>query len=201
MPVDQLDVSRETIDKLRAFEDLLRKWTRKINLVSQHTLDDLWERHILDSAQVYEIAPHFKRWVDLGSGGGLPGVIIAVIAAEKAPDAKVHLIESDQRKCVFLRSALRELDVPGEVIAKRIDDVDPMAADIVTARALADLDQLLSFASRHMQSSGTALFPKGARWSEEDQSARSQWSYSCEPITSKTNPEAAILKIKDIVRV
>ncbi|WP_370399638.1 16S rRNA (guanine(527)-N(7))-methyltransferase RsmG [Sulfitobacter sp. JB4-11] len=201
MTLPDLDVSRETLARLQVFADLVEKWTQKINLVSKASVSDLWSRHILDSAQIFDLAPPCRSWVDLGSGGGFPAIVIAIIATEKRPDITVTLVESDQRKCAFLRSALREMSLSGTVISERIEDLAPLQAEVLSARALADLTTLLSFAEHHLAAKGTCIFPKGENWRKEHDAAQQQWSYSCEAITSNTNPAAAVLKIEDIKRV
>ena len=195
------DVSRETLEDLSTYADLLKKWTGKINLISRQTTDEIWERHILDSLQLSDMAPKTGDWIDLGSGGGLPGMVIAILSRGAVLDRHVTLVESDQRKCAFLRTATRELALDVTIIPDRIDNIPPLHADILSARALADLTTLLGFAERHMKPDGVALFPKGANWQQEVADARTRWSCDCEPITSKTNPSAAILRIKDIARV
>ena len=195
------DVSRETFERLEVFSEVLTKWNPKINLVSRKSLEDLWSRHILDSVQVFEIAPNTKTWLDIGSGGGLPGIIVAILAAEKSPETKVTLMESDQRKCAFLRNAARECGVQVTVKSQRIEEAEPESAGIMSARALADLDILLGYSERHLKSGGTALFPKGVNWKKEVDNARNRWRFDCEEITSLTEPEAVILKIKGVERV
>lgn len=195
------DVSRETTEKLRAFEDLVKKWTQKINLISKSTIPEIWTRHITDSTQIFSLAPPSGTWVDIGSGGGFPGIVIAILTESTDTPHQVTLIESDIRKCTFLRSAIRELSLDAKVITGRIEEIPPLNADILSARALADLDTLLSFADRHLSPAGTALFPKGAQWQTEEHYARSSWSYHCEPITSKTESKAAILRLRDIKHV
>jgi len=195
-----LSVSRETFAKLEAFADLVRKWNPKINLVSKNSLDDLWQRHILDSVQVFELAEGEGHWVDLGSGGGFPGVVVAILNQEPQ-NFKVTMVESDQRKCAFLRTAIRELGLTASVKTERIEQLDGLEADILSARALADLTQLLDFTELHLNPDGTALFPKGQNWQSEDRDAKQVWAYALEAVESKTNPAAAILKIKDIARV
>lgn len=192
------DVSRETLDKLSAFEALLAKWTKKINLVAKSTVDDIASRHIWDSAQVYQ--PTDGIWTDIGSGGGLPGVVIAILAQGRGDAQKTVLIESDQRKSTFLRTCARELDLPMTVIAKRIEQADPQGANIVSARALADLDTLLALATPHLADGGTCIFMKGAQWRSEIEAAEQNWRFACVATPSKTNPDAAILRIRDITR-
>ena len=197
-----LNVSRETSDRLRLLADLLVKWNPKINLVSRSTLETLWTRHILDSAQIFSLIPHpVAHWVDIGSGGGFPGLVIAILAAESDSEQKTTLIESDQRKCAFLRTVLRETSVPATVISKRIEAAEPQRADVLSARALADLSQLCAFAERHLQPKGTALFPKGVTWQKELHKAEESWSFVYDVVTSKSEPEAVILKLGDIRRV
>jgi len=195
------NVSRETFERLEAFGALVEKWTAKINLISKPSVPELWERHIIDSIQLYTLAPPQGRWVDLGSGGGFPGIVISILTSEKGEGHHVTLVESDQRKAVFLRTAIRELDLSSEVICDRIESISSLHADIISARALADLTSLLGYADMHLKPDGLAVFPKGENWKSEHEDAQSQWSYACEPIKSATNPSAAVLKIKDISRV
>ncbi|MRU15548.1 16S rRNA (guanine(527)-N(7))-methyltransferase RsmG [Roseovarius sp. A21] len=196
------DVSRETSDKLEHFADLLLKWNPRINLVSRSTLDDLWARHILDSAQIYDLAPHpVTHWADLGSGGGFPGLVLAILGAESGSPKKVTLVESDVRKCAFLRTVIRETGVSAQVINDRIEDIPALGADVLSARALADLPKLLAFTERHLSADGTALFPKGATWEKELQDAQSQWNFEYRVAKSKTEDGPAILAITGVSRV
>ncbi|MFG6499136.1 16S rRNA (guanine(527)-N(7))-methyltransferase RsmG [Sulfitobacter sp. 1A13191] len=197
---NDLDVSRETFEKLKAFAELVRKWNPKINLVSKSSLDDLWPRHILDSVQILELATGRGRWVDLGSGGGFPGIVVSILNQEEHR-FDVVMVESDQRKSAFLRTAIRELDLTAKVKTERIEELECLEADVLSARALADLTKLLGFAELHLKRGGIALFPKGQSWQREDLEARQDWNYDLETVTSKTNSDAAILKIKDIARV
>lgn len=184
------------------FQKLLTKWSSKINLVANSTIENSWNRHVLDSAQLFTFIDRLEgHWVDLGAGGGFPGLVIAILRAELAPDLKVTLVESDQRKCVFLRQVLRETDVTARVLAKRIEALEPQNATIVSARALADLDTLFGFAVRHLESDGTALFPKGARWEKELDAARESWNFTCRHRTSVTDPNAVVLSIGALAHV
>ncbi|WP_010141502.1 16S rRNA (guanine(527)-N(7))-methyltransferase RsmG [Oceanicola sp. S124] len=195
------NVSRETLERLDTYAALLEKWNPRINLVARSTIPELWTRHLLDSTQVLAQAGAFQHWVDLGSGGGFPGLVVAILAAESHSDARFTLIESDQRKCAFLRQVARECGLKPTILAERIESVAHQGADILSARALASLDQLLGFAELHLKSDGTALFPKGARWKEEVAAAESHWRFHCEPVRSTTESEAVILKIGGIERV
>lgn len=196
-----LNVSRETMVRLEKYAELLKKWNPTINLVGKSTIKDLWQRHIHDSAQLYQLAPQgFSHWLDIGSGGGFPGLVVAIMAHEENPQAKITLVESDQRKCAFLRTVLRETGVAGNVISQRIEVQPPLGCDVVSARALADLNVLCSFAERHLETGGIALFQKGATWEKELRAAQESWSFDHQVITSKTESSAVILKIKRLTR-
>nr|WP_238704959.1 16S rRNA (guanine(527)-N(7))-methyltransferase RsmG [Parasedimentitalea marina] len=199
--LSQLNVSRETMQKLEVFESVILKWNPKINLVSRSSLENLWSRHIIDSIQVYRSAPIVGHWVDIGSGGGFPGLIVGILAADEAPDTRVTLIESDQRKSVFLRTAARECGIKINVLSERIEKVDAQSANVLSARALADLNTLLTYSTLHLDPEGVALFPKGVTWKKELEEARRHWHFDVEPITSLTEPDAVILKVKGVTRV
>ena len=196
------NVSRETLERLRQYEALLRRWNPAINLVARSTLDQIWSRHFLDSTQLFDLAGSgWAHWADLGSGGGFPGLVVAVLVAEMDPGASVTLIESDQRKAAFLMAAAREIGVTVTVRTDRVESTPPQAADILTARALAPLDKLLAFSDRHLTPTGTALFPKGANHAAELQQALESWRFSYEETPSTTDPQAVVLSIKGISRV
>lgn len=196
-----LDVSRETLDKLSAFEDLVRKWSARINLVSRADIPDLRARHTLDSAQLVLHAPARRAaWLDLGSGGGFPGLVVAILAAD-AGIAGVTLVESDLRKATFLRTAIRELELPAVVAARRIEMLERTPHDVVSARALAPLPTLLDLAAPHVGPCGVALFPKGRSVETEIVEARRLWDFDLVRKPSITNPDAAILRVERISRV
>lgn len=196
------DVSRETLERLEIFASTLTKWNPKINLVSKRSLEELWTRHILDSVQVFKAAEaESGKWLDIGSGGGLPGVIVAILALENGTFSEVRLMESDQRKCAFLRNVARECGVPMTVVSERIEMAEPEQSSVLSARALADLSDLLGFTERHLSAGGIAIFPKGISWKKEVNNALKQWRFDWEAIKSLTEPEAVILKIKGVERV
>ncbi|WP_170525535.1 16S rRNA (guanine(527)-N(7))-methyltransferase RsmG [Ruegeria arenilitoris] len=197
---DGLNVSRETFEKLSIFVNLLQKWNPKINLVSRSTLPEVWSRHIKDSIQVFHLVEPKNHWVDLGSGGGFPGLVCAILASETSPETEFTLVESDQRKSAFLRTVIRETKANCSVISKRIEVVDPLGADVLSARALADLTTLLSFCDRHLKEDGVAVFPKGATWKKEIDAAQREWNFTTETANSLTDPQAVILKIKGVSR-
>ena len=196
---DQFNVSRETIEKLEIYANLLRKWNKTINLVSPGTLDALWVRHFADSAQLLSLAPqNMRKWADLGSGAGFPGAVIAVLTESSHPDLTVTLIESDQRKATFLRAVARETETSFTVLAERCESAARLEADVISARALAPLDVLLGYVSRHIARTGTALLSKGASAASEVELAEKTWSFTCKSIPSMTDTDAAILKIGEI---
>ena len=198
----QKRVSRETLDKLNVFQAMLVKWNRTINLVSPKTIPNLWERHIEDSLEIVFSIPNPKGlWVDLGSGGGFPGLIAAIASADLPDIESFALIESDQRKCAFLRAVIRELDLPANVISQRIDDAPPQNADIVSARALAPLIDLLGYALRHGRPSAQFLFPKGVTWNAEITDAQSAFEFDLEVVPSVTQEGSVILVIQGATRV
>lgn len=198
----KVDVSRETLVRLDQYAALLRKWNPAINLVAPSTLTDLWGRHFLDSAQIITLSPeNAKTWVDLGSGGGFPGMVIAILAAELHPELRVACIESDLRKATFLRTVARETGLEVQVISDRIEAVAQQRADVVSARALAPLTKLLGLAGRHLGPGGSALFLKGAGYRHEIEEALENWTFEVDTVPSTTDSEAAILRIGEIRRV
>lgn len=196
------DVSRETIERLQIYNSLLSKWNPKINLVAKSTIDDVWHRHFADSAQLWPLADNPKgSWLDIGSGAGFPGLVIAAIAAEKSPSLKVSMIESDVRKSVFLQTVAREMGIESEIITKRIEDVSSRSANIISARALASVDKLLGFAEKHLAKDGICLFPKGANVDSELTEAASSWHIEYDKFPSITDSQAVILRIGEFHRV
>lgn len=199
---NQANVSRETMERFRIYADLLVKWNKTINLVSRTTLDQLWTRHFLDSAAAYQIAEASPgRWVDLGSGAGFPGTVLAIIAKEKSPDTTVTCIETDIRKCEFLRTVARQTGVQVSVFSRRIEETPPQNANVLTARALTSLTSLLEYADRHLNKQGVAVFHKGKAWTAEVEDALNRWNFDYKAIPSVTDPEAVLLEIRQVTRV
>jgi len=197
-----LNVSRETIDTVKIYESLLRKWNPAINLVSKSTLDDIWSRHFLDSAQIWQLRPpEATTWLDLGSGGGFPGLVISVLAKEQAPDLKVTLVESDIRKATFLQNASREMGVSPDIFTQRVENLHSQAADVISARALAPLPKLLSYADRHTKNGTICLFSKGENYESELTEAQKSWTFNFQKTPSITSSGGIILRIGDIGRV
>lgn len=196
------DVSRETEDRLITHLELLKKWNSTINLVSSSTLTDGWKRHVVDSAQLFaSVGTRRGRWIDLGSGGGFPGLVCAAIAKELAPMLDFSLIESDRRKCAFLATASREMGLKTTVVSKRIEEIAPLRAAVVSARALSSLSNLLNYSERHLDPGGVCAFLKGERFQDEIAQARKQWRFKLETKPSITDSRAAILLVGDIERV
>ncbi len=178
-----LAVSRETEDRLDAFVSLLQKWNRRINLIGRSTADDIWSRHVSDSARLLALAPaEALRWLDLGSGAGFPGMVLAVLLAELRPAARMTLVDSDERKCAFLAEAARVTGIAVDIRNARIEALPPQGAEVVTARALAPLTDLLELSVRHRAPGGVLLFPKGQNAQSELTAARRFWHIEVETI-------------------
>lgn len=192
-------VSRETCARLETYLSLLLRWNARINLVSPATLPEVWQRHLADSAQLFDLAPPSARsWIDLGSGGGLPGLPVAAIAAEKAPALRVTLVEADRRKAAFLITAAREMDLSVVIEARRAEAMPAAPYDVVSARALAPLERLCGLAYRFSGPGTLFLLPKGERLDSELTAARKHWHIRGERIASRTHPDAAILRISEL---
>lgn len=190
-------VSRETCERLAVYGEVLRRWQAKINLVGPSTLADVWRRHFLDSAQLHPLLPESAGvLVDLGSGAGFPGLVLAVLGVPE-----VHLVESDTRKAAFLREAARAAGANVTVHAKRIEMVTGVNADVVTARALAPLTDLLAWTHPFVGSRGVAVFPKGQNVGAELDEAAKSWAFAVERLPSRTDPSGTILRVRGIARV
>lgn len=180
---------------LRAYETLLRKWQRTINLVGPSTLAHVWDRHFQDSAQLLELAPRAKTWVDLGSGGGFPGLVVAILGKDRAME--VHLVESDLRKAAFLRTVSRETSAPATVHAGRIESVLPTlpVPDVISARALAPLPQLLEWTEDKLENGAIGLFMKGQDVDRELKMTAINSRFSFSKYPSRTDPRASVVKV------
>jgi len=188
-------VSCETMKGLEAYVALLTHWQKTTNLVAPSTLGQIWSRHILDSAQLFALAPNARAWIDLGSGGGLPGLVLACQLKEVG--GTIDLVESNSKKAAFLRHVATQLALPARVHSDRIETVLPKLAppDIVTARALAPLTELIGYAKQLLKSGATGLFPKGREYAAELTEAGRHWHLSHELHASRTEPEARIIRI------
>ncbi|MEG3616936.1 16S rRNA (guanine(527)-N(7))-methyltransferase RsmG [Magnetovibrio sp. PR-2] len=187
------DLDDEVMERLQIYADLLVKWQQKINLVGPDTVPDLWRRHMLDSAQLAPLIADGKKVVDFGSGAGFPALVLACLK----PRLDIHLIESDQRKCAFMREVKRAAGLSVTIHTERIEKVENLEADIVTSRALAPLDKLLSFADMHSLSTGIYLFLKGRRWQDELTAAQKDWNMQVHRHPSRSDSAGMILEISD----
>jgi 16S rRNA (guanine527-N7)-methyltransferase len=194
------DVSRETLEQLGRLVDLIRRWNVAENLVAPADLPQLWTRHIADCAQLPGLVPGARRWVDIGSGAGLPGLVIALVAP---PGSTVDLIESNQRKCAFLRQAIRDIGIDARVHQGRAETIlanwsGPV--DCVTARAVAPLSRLLSVAEPLLRTGAVGLFPKGRHADNEIVEAAHDWDFDLVKHPSRIDPDATILEVRNVRR-
>ncbi len=202
---EMFHVSRETRKALEIYEALLIKWQKTINLVGPSTVELFWERHAADSAQLLDLVPvTSKIWLDLGSGGGFPGLVIAMLWLDAHGESEgggrhVHLIESDQRKCAFMRAVIRETGAPATVHEGRIEAfIDEKTerfgrVDVVSARALAPLPKLVGMAAPFFENHTKGVFLKGKEWQEELTQARQSWKIDCMAVESRTDKAARVL--------
>jgi 16S rRNA (guanine527-N7)-methyltransferase len=188
--------SPDASERLRRFADLLLRWNTRLNLIAPRDMPVLWDRHINDSLQLAPLIPHgTDRAIDLGSGGGFPGLVLAI-----ATGIPFHLVESDQRKASFLRSAVLETGAPATVHACRIEDAEIAPAPLVTARALAPLPRLLPLVAPLLAPDGTCLFLKGAKVSEEVAAAERDWAMTAERVPSRTAADGVVLRVRGVRR-
>jgi 16S rRNA (guanine527-N7)-methyltransferase len=193
-------VSRETADRLDRFVALLVRWQKRINLIAPSTERTLWTRHVADSLQLLALAPDARVWVDLGSGAGFPGLVIACALADVG-DARVHLVETNLKKIAFLREAARTTGAPAIVHAAKIEDcaaIPPEPMDVVVARALAPLPKLLQLASPLLKSGAVGLFPKGQDVAAELTEASKSWKVQASLTQSRTDPMAQIVVVREL---
>ena len=191
-----VDVSRETLARLTTYVALLERWQNSVNLVGKGTLSDIWRRHILDSAQLYSLLPSpFGRVVDLGSGAGFPGMVLAIMGA-----TNVELIEANTRKCGFLREVARVTNTQVIINNDRIEGGAPRIADVVTARALAPLPRLLGYAKTYVGPETICLFLKGRRLHQELTDARKTWKMGITTITSLSDAGGSVLHLRKLSR-
>lgn len=192
-------VPRETVEKLELYAELLRLWQRAVNLVAPSTLDDVWHRHFADSAQLLARAPTAEIWIDLGSGGGFPGLVIAILLANHE-NQLVHLIESNGRKCAFLSEVARHTGAAAEIHEGRIEDFACGGrigrADVVTSRALAPLKLLLQLANGFFSERTLGLFLKGRDARQEIDEALKRQQFACDCVPSRTSGEGMIVEVR-----
>ncbi len=200
---DSREIPSETLARLDRYVAALLQWQATTNLVAPSTLPELWSRHIADSLQLLPLAPGVRHWVDLGSGGGFPGLVVACAIADR-PGAMVHLVESNLKKAAFLREAVRLTGAPARVHAVRIEDlVDHFAepVEIVTARALAPLENLVESAYPLLSRGAQALFLKGRDVEAELTKASKCWTIDAELIESVTDSSGRIVRVRSVERL
>jgi 16S rRNA (guanine527-N7)-methyltransferase len=190
-------VSRETWDSLLVFVREFDRWAKQINLIAPSTVETMFERHVLDSAQLLPLAPHAKRWLDLGSGGGFPGAVVAILLKDR-PGAHVDLVESNRKKASFLTAVLARAGAPAKVHATRIEDAERAGIgmpEIVTARALAPLEVLLELAEPWLEGGTRGLFHKGREWRREIEESPRAERYVLVSRPSAVDAESVILDV------
>jgi 16S rRNA (guanine527-N7)-methyltransferase len=195
------DVSRETFERLLKYEAMFFKWSKAINLAAPSTLQEFWLRHVVDSAQIASLQKLSGKWVDIGSGGGLPGIILAVFLTEAGAEP-IHLVESNGKKAAFLRSALTETGAKGIVINQRVESALAKVGkvDIVTARALSSLSALFAMAEAWLSQGATGLFHKGREFQREIEEARGGWYFDLIEHASVVESDSVILEISNLKR-
>jgi 16S rRNA (guanine527-N7)-methyltransferase len=193
-------VSRETFLRLERYVELLQQWQARHNLVSSDTIAEIWQRHILDSVQIFALRPKARSWVDIGSGGGLPGLVLASFLSES--NGHIILVESNRKKAAFLQHVTGTLSLPVTVLAQRIEDVALTIGpvDVVTARALANLQTLLGYANPLLKKGAVALFLKGSDYQRELTEAEQNWHISYQLHGSITDPQSRIVEILEAQR-
>ncbi len=191
----ELRVSRETLDRFETYGALLKRWQERVNLVGPGTLADMWRTHFLDSGQLWPLAPKSaKKWVDLGSGAGFPGLVLAILGTPE-----MHLVERNQKKAAFLREAARVTAAPAIVHSQRIEDLPPFPADVVTARGLTKLDTLLRWSQPFAHAGTVALFPKGQDVDVELTETSKSWIIDIERYESRSDTRGVILCVRGLV--
>lgn len=200
--VEAFGVSRETGDRLRTYEALLNRWQKTINLVAPRTLATVWSRHFADSAQLLDLAPAgATRWLDLGSGAGFPGLVLAIMLMERPP-CRVLLVESDSRKAAFLSEVARRTGAPVDILCMRIESPSTQAkvgeVDVITARALAPMTRLLGLAAPFFSPTTVALFLKGREVVDEINEAKADWTFRADLVESRTDHEGRVAVITSL---
>ena len=199
--IKSLNVSRETLKGFYEYKTLLSKWNEKINLVSENTLVDIWERHFLDSGQIIKhVEASGKRWVDVGSGAGFPGLVVALLLRDRKIDCNLVLVEKNPKKGFFLKEVIRKLNLSVEVVNDNIDTLEPLNADILTARAFSELNNLIEIAFRHRKKEGICLFLKGENYRIELDKTLNYWFFDYDIVDSLSSSSGKIIRVKKIFK-
>lgn len=194
---DAFDVPRGTMGQLQIYADLLAEWQQRMNLIGPATLPDIWGRHFADSAQLARYVPRGARWLDMGAGAGFPGMVLAAMG-----HGQFTLVESIAKKCRFLEAVKAALPVDSVTILNaRVERLPTLGVDVATARAAASLELLFDWAIRHVRPGGQFVFPKGRRWRDEVDAARTKFSFDLETFPSMTDPAAQILIARNLKRL
>ncbi|MBO5442695.1 MAG: 16S rRNA (guanine(527)-N(7))-methyltransferase RsmG [Alphaproteobacteria bacterium] len=192
-------VSRETLERLKAYEVSLHEWQKKFNLVSNASLEDAWNRHFLDSMQLFNFIPKTARTLcDFGSGAGFPGMVLAIMAKEKTPYLKVSLIESIRKKTLYLNEVNKITEANAVIINDRIENIPPQSFDVITSRAMASLKDLLNYTKKFFGKNTVCIFPKGKSYAEEIAEAEKFWKFDCKIVPSEMSREGVILIITNL---
>jgi 16S rRNA (guanine527-N7)-methyltransferase len=200
--VDAFNVSRETMDRLEAYRNLLLKWAAQINLVGPSTLDQFWDRHILDSAQLLPFSEtKITSFADFGSGAGLPGLVLAALLQDRGGEHHGYLVESSAKRCGFLREGARTLGVNITIVQEKIETVDAMSVDLVTARAFAPLGKLLDYAYPWAELGARLIFFKGEDVQQEIVEASTNWAFQSRVKTSVTDSRGCLVEITNLERL
>lgn len=192
-------VSRETMDRLKAYEASLYEWQNRMNLVSKNSLENAWKRHFQDSMQLFSLLPQQGIIYDFGSGAGFPGMVLAVMSVEKTPYLKFRLVESIKKKTLYLNEVKKITGISNvEILNKRIEDIPAEAADVITSRAMASLSDLLKYAQKFCTRKTKCIFLKGKSYADEIAEAKKIWKFNAEVLPSQESDEGVILIITDI---
>ena len=199
--IKSLNVSRETLKGFYKYKTLLSKWNEKINLVSKNTLVDIWERHFLDSGQIIKhVEASGKRWVDVGSGAGFPGLVVALLLRDRKIDCNLVLVEKNPKKGFFLNEVIRKLNLNVEVVSDNIYTLEPLNADILTARAFSELNNLIEISFRHRKKEGLCLFLKGENYRFELDKTLNYWFFDYDVVDSLSSSSGKIIRVKKIFK-
>lgn len=193
-----MNVSRETVERLTMFEAAVLKWNKAINLVSAAHSNDVMDRHIRDSLQIADHVEFQQNWLDMGSGGGFPGLVMAIVAKDVSPGTQFSLVESDKRKCAFLLSVIGDLGLNAKVHSQRVESYQSNAFDTISARALAPLSKLIELSKPFCHDATTCIFPKGRTHLAELAEAQKKWTFDYDLVQSTTDSSAALFKIRNI---
>ena len=197
---DTYNVSRETFSKLELYHDSLLEWQNKFNLVSKNSIDDAWNRHFIDSIQLVKYIPeNAKTLLDMGSGAGFPGMVLAILFSDKTPYLKTTLVESINKKTLYLNHVKEITSTDVEIINGRVEQIKNRKFDVVSSRAMTSLVDLLEYAYPLSNKKGVCIFPQGKRWNEEIKVAKNKWNFDFEAFDSETSEEGKILLIKNLI--